>query len=300
MLVNVNVYNARTRSYEALTIFLDSGSQPSFITASAVYRLGLSVSNRQSITLVTLGGHASSEPSGIVDKDRSGKEVFSAYHSAKCAGTPSDKEGDHKLNEEVNRLWSLKAIGITDDPDPEFDAKENERIVKEFNETAKVINGYLHRNIIDRRLIPRIFGQPQDIAKIASGLAQFGVSPLKIDTLYTDANTTLCYAPKPMRYPHAAVVLPPSLGGPHCGRITDPPRLSSLARLNDLLREAPQLDQGKNSLSVDGPSTVSSWSTLLIRHARRSSRFDSTQGTEKLQPRKDPSPKRPECRDDHD
>ncbi|VDP23628.1 unnamed protein product [Heligmosomoides polygyrus] len=146
----------------------------------------------------------------------------------------------------------------------------------------------------------RIFGQPQDIAKIASGLAQFGVSPLKIDTLYTDADTTLCYAPKPMRYPHAAVVLPPSIEAPHCALITDPPRLSLLAPLNDLLREAPQLDQGKNSLSVDGPSTVSSWSTLLIRHARRSSRFDSTQGTEKLQPRKDLSPKRPECRDDHD
>ncbi|VDP23627.1 unnamed protein product [Heligmosomoides polygyrus] len=58
-----------------------------------------------------------------------GKETFSAYHSAKCAGIPSDKEGDHKLNEEVNRLWSLEAIGITDDPDSAFDAKENERII---------------------------------------------------------------------------------------------------------------------------------------------------------------------------
>ncbi|VDO94033.1 unnamed protein product [Heligmosomoides polygyrus] len=407
----------------------------------------------------------------------SGKETFSTYHSAKCAGIPSDKEGDHKLNEEVNRLWSLEAIGITDDPDPAFDAKENERIIKEFYETAEVINEYLHyrslvdrpdllagyakvfndqlasgiieevdedlpsqdeinalrpidfispqavlqtmptdvdesyetsktrdqlitwlkekigramtlteavsaielkekmedssdstscrddtshstassditsglqfhrkvaqnlmlaanierifslqqlgshdlaridaflkddlyltfrelvtkdvvtptpsqirdgldndftvfsvtqapkalnahckaltsvhievyegpwdneqkmlewiaqtttlisnincqRNTIDRKLIPRIFGQPQDIAKIASGLAQFGVSPLKIDILYTDADTTLCYAPKPMRYPHAAVVLPPSLEAPHCALITDPPRLS--------------------------------------------------------------------------
>ncbi|VDO91360.1 unnamed protein product [Heligmosomoides polygyrus] len=79
MLVNANVYNARTRAYEALTVFLDSGSQPSFITASAVYRLGLSVSNRQSITLVTLGGHTSSEASGIVDtrfKDMCGEEFY--------------------------------------------------------------------------------------------------------------------------------------------------------------------------------------------------------------------------------
>lgn len=36
----------------------------------------------------------------------SGKEVSSAYHSTKCAGISSDKEEDHKLNEEVNRVWS--------------------------------------------------------------------------------------------------------------------------------------------------------------------------------------------------
>lgn len=40
----------------------------------------------------------------------------------------------------VNRV---KAIGITDDPDPAFGAKENERFVKELYETAEVIDIFM-------------------------------------------------------------------------------------------------------------------------------------------------------------
>ncbi|KAL6742503.1 hypothetical protein Aduo_015647 [Ancylostoma duodenale] len=62
------------------------------------------------------------------------------------------------------------------------------------NSTTLIANINCQRSIIERKLIPRIFDHTQDLSRLASALANFGVSPLKIDSLFTDADATSNYA----------------------------------------------------------------------------------------------------------
>lgn len=50
------------------------------------------------------------------------------------------------------------------------------------------------RSIVERKLLPRVFEPSKELADLASKLHRFGVTPLKINTLFADADTTLNYA----------------------------------------------------------------------------------------------------------
>ncbi|KAK6750874.1 hypothetical protein RB195_002690 [Necator americanus] len=59
-------------------------------------------------------------------------------HLTTSPSTPPRSEDD------ITRLWDLDRLGITEDPDPSVDKEEDARILKRFQDTAQVIDGYLH------------------------------------------------------------------------------------------------------------------------------------------------------------
>ncbi|EYC14861.1 hypothetical protein Y032_0039g49 [Ancylostoma ceylanicum] len=44
----------------------------------------------------------------------------------------------------ITQFWDLDRLGITEDPDPSVDKDEDARILKRFQDTAQIIDGYLH------------------------------------------------------------------------------------------------------------------------------------------------------------
>ncbi|EYC15276.1 hypothetical protein Y032_0037g3428 [Ancylostoma ceylanicum] len=67
MLISARIFNRYTNLLEDIDILLDSGSQTSFISNSAVKRLGLPTHSPKHLTIVTLGGHSTSEMSTSAD-----------------------------------------------------------------------------------------------------------------------------------------------------------------------------------------------------------------------------------------
>ncbi|VDO87407.1 unnamed protein product [Heligmosomoides polygyrus] len=63
MIVEAQTYNFNTKADELLTIFLDSGSQHSFIRKDTAKSLGLILRHPQEITAITFGGHQHTETS---------------------------------------------------------------------------------------------------------------------------------------------------------------------------------------------------------------------------------------------
>ncbi|VDP10402.1 unnamed protein product, partial [Heligmosomoides polygyrus] len=63
MIVEAQTYNFNTKADELLTIFLDSGSQHSFIRKETAKSLGLKLRHPQDITAITFGGHQHTETS---------------------------------------------------------------------------------------------------------------------------------------------------------------------------------------------------------------------------------------------
>ncbi|VDO24977.1 unnamed protein product [Heligmosomoides polygyrus] len=135
-------YSYQSRTYESVSVLLDTGSQPSFITGAAVKRLGLSIEEYRDITLVTLGGHPVAERFGPII---SGMEFNVTLQTIQeDDNSKSDNLEDDDAKNLASKLWKLEVVGITDDPDPLFDSQENDRVVKEFFETATEIDGFLH------------------------------------------------------------------------------------------------------------------------------------------------------------
>ncbi|CAJ0605947.1 unnamed protein product [Cylicocyclus nassatus] len=66
MVVHAVTKNYRTRTEELLTVFLDSGSQYSFICTSLAKHLGLPFRNTKEVTTLTFGGHQFTEESSDV------------------------------------------------------------------------------------------------------------------------------------------------------------------------------------------------------------------------------------------
>ncbi|CAJ0597163.1 unnamed protein product [Cylicocyclus nassatus] len=66
MVVHAITRNLKTSMDELLTIFLDSGSQYSFICTSLAYHLGLTFKNTRTVTTLTFGGHQFTEDSSEV------------------------------------------------------------------------------------------------------------------------------------------------------------------------------------------------------------------------------------------
>ncbi|CAJ0609138.1 unnamed protein product [Cylicocyclus nassatus] len=66
MVVHAVTENYRTRTDELLTVFLDSGSQHSFICTSLAKHLGLPFRNTKEVTTLTFGGHQFTEESSEV------------------------------------------------------------------------------------------------------------------------------------------------------------------------------------------------------------------------------------------
>ncbi|CAJ0601072.1 unnamed protein product [Cylicocyclus nassatus] len=66
MVVHAVTKNYRTRTEELLTVFLDSGSQYSFICTSLAKHLGLPFRNTKEVTTLTFGGHQFTEESSEV------------------------------------------------------------------------------------------------------------------------------------------------------------------------------------------------------------------------------------------
>ncbi|KHJ86635.1 hypothetical protein OESDEN_13606 [Oesophagostomum dentatum] len=64
MILNARIRNERTKDYDPITLFLDCGSQTSFITKLAAERLGLPIYNHESFTVITFGGQKNTEQSG--------------------------------------------------------------------------------------------------------------------------------------------------------------------------------------------------------------------------------------------
>ncbi|KAL6742844.1 hypothetical protein Aduo_015948 [Ancylostoma duodenale] len=225
MLISARIFNRFTSLLEDIDILLDSGSQTSFISNSAVKRLGLPTYSPKHLTIVTLGGHSTSEMSTSADvqlvdlngktlnftmntKERltaphntapvtkedvlailslgievhpvrstgvtpeillgidyfwdvvsrepskvlpsgmvlthtrfgpiiSGTEFF---HTSHVLTDPPDLDDDHH---DVSKLWELDAIGITDNPDPVRDEEESERVIKQFFDTVRELDGML-------------------------------------------------------------------------------------------------------------------------------------------------------------
>ncbi|KHJ97653.1 zinc knuckle [Oesophagostomum dentatum] len=67
MIVNARTYNYCTEAEQLLVVFLDSGSQHSYIRKSTASSLGLKLKNPREITTLTFGGHKYSEVSHQVD-----------------------------------------------------------------------------------------------------------------------------------------------------------------------------------------------------------------------------------------
>ncbi|VDO47583.1 unnamed protein product, partial [Heligmosomoides polygyrus] len=63
MIVEAQTYNFNTKADELLTIFLDSGSQHSFIRKETAKSLGLKLRHPQDVTAITFGGHQHTETS---------------------------------------------------------------------------------------------------------------------------------------------------------------------------------------------------------------------------------------------
>ncbi|CAJ0601285.1 unnamed protein product [Cylicocyclus nassatus] len=66
MVVHAITRNLKTSTDELLTVFLDSGSQYSFICTSLAYHLGLTFKNTRTVTTLTFGGHQFTEDSSEV------------------------------------------------------------------------------------------------------------------------------------------------------------------------------------------------------------------------------------------
>ncbi|CAJ0593445.1 unnamed protein product [Cylicocyclus nassatus] len=66
MVVHAITRNLKTSMDELLTVFLDSGSQYSFICTSLAYHLGLTFKNTRTVTTLTFGGHQFTEDSSEV------------------------------------------------------------------------------------------------------------------------------------------------------------------------------------------------------------------------------------------
>ncbi|KAK6757393.1 hypothetical protein RB195_015301 [Necator americanus] len=67
-----------------------------------------------------------------------GIDYFWENHLTTSPSTP------HRSEDDITRLWDLGRLGITEDPDPSVDKEEDTRILERFQDTAQVIDGYLH------------------------------------------------------------------------------------------------------------------------------------------------------------
>uniref|UniRef100_A0A7I5E995 DUF1758 domain-containing protein n=1 Tax=Haemonchus contortus TaxID=6289 RepID=A0A7I5E995_HAECO len=179
MLVKAKAFNCSSAQFEDVILFLDSGAQKSFIAASVADRLGLKVSSSQLRTFIAFGGQPTTEISGIaqltlidlLDKELvvelTTKEIVTVaqfpprlssedvsfikdhgFSMPLCQSQSVVPDvlivNRHEDDVAIQRLWSLDALGITDDYDPSADDKLQQTVVQNFSDSAVFNDGVLY------------------------------------------------------------------------------------------------------------------------------------------------------------
>ncbi|KAK6756436.1 hypothetical protein RB195_014696 [Necator americanus] len=190
MTVKAHIRNPKTKILETVNVMLDSGAQNSFISNAATKRLSLKPYDHKPLTVIGFGDAANKpfpvtlrtqevltsqfKPYRLSKEDKHalrtfrinpdsltisrhvtpdillGIDYFWENHLTTLPSTPPRSEDD------ITRLWDLDRLGITEDPDPSVDKEEDARILKRFQDTAQVIDGYLHVQFPWKSCHPRL------------------------------------------------------------------------------------------------------------------------------------------------
>ncbi|KAK6018933.1 hypothetical protein OSTOST_15451, partial [Ostertagia ostertagi] len=157
MTVEALAVDEKTRDSVPVILLLDTGAQRSFISQDAVSRLHITVRYTTPLTTVTFGAVRTTEQSGMIDVtllDNRGCSLQLILRTKDKLTVPclsasltrEDKQAlqHHAINvnsltashiDPVSRFDHLDIIGITDDPDPQFDQEEDSKILQRFQDT---------------------------------------------------------------------------------------------------------------------------------------------------------------------